>query len=87
MRKGWESNALDSQRHGVASAQAQRGNASLLAQPLQRVQQRSQNARSAGADGVTDGHRAALHVDLRRIEPQVAIHGQRLHAEGLVQLK
>ena len=36
---------------------------------------------------MTDGHRAALHVDLRGIEAQVAIHSECLHTEGLVQLE
>src|SRR5512141_1426360 len=40
--------------------------------------------RARGADRVAQGHRAAVRVHLRRIEPEVAGHAHRLHREGFV---
>ncbi len=51
------------------------------------MEQRDEHTRAAGADGMPDGDRAAMDVDLRRIEAEFAIDGQRLHAESLVQFE
>ena len=59
----------------------------VLAVALHRIEQRHQHARAAGADGMAEGDGAAMHIHRRRIEAQFAIHGQCLHAEGLVQFE
>src|SRR5579863_6299105 len=71
----------------IAAAEAQRGNASRLTALCQRVQQLDQHRRAAGADGVAQGHRAAVDIDPVGIEAKFAIHSQSLHAKCFVQLE
>mgnify|MGYP007082310596 CR=1 FL=1 len=54
--------ALDRQRHAHAAADAQRSNALLGVASLHFVQQGHKDAATRGADGVTDGDRAAVDV-------------------------
>ena len=53
---------------------------------LQRVHQRRQDACAAGADRMSQRDRAAVDVDFRGIELELADDGQRLRGEGFVQL-
>ena len=85
--EGAQSNALDGQRHGIAATQAESRDAFGCAALRHRIKQRHQHARAAGADGVADGHRSAMHVHFGGIQAQFAIHSQCLHAERLVQLE
>ena len=78
--------ALHRQRHGVAAAQAERGEAGLLAALLQRVEQRDQHARARGADRVPERDRAAVDVDAVPVPAERVAVGQRLRRERLVGL-
>ena len=49
---------------------------------LQRVEQRGQDARAAGADGMAEGHRAAVDVDLGGVEPELAADGDACTAKA-----
>ena len=53
----------------------------------QRVHQRRQDARAARADRMAERDGAAVHVDLRRVEAELADDGQRLRSERFVQLE
>lgn len=65
--KGWWtrvfSGQFDSQRRGFTTADAQAGYASLGASLAQSAQQRHDNARARGADGVAERASTAMHVD------------------------
>jgi len=50
----------------------------------QRVQQRRQHPRAAGADGVTERDRTAMHIDPIPIPLQLLAIGERLRREGFV---
>src|SRR6202790_917493 len=78
--------ALDGHSDGVASAQAQGGNAALQVSALQFVQQCDQDTSATGADGVADRHRAAVNVNLFGIEPELAGDSDRGYREGFIQL-
>ena len=54
---------------------------------LQRVEQRRQHARAAGADRVAERDGAAVDVHLRRIDAELAQDGHGLHRERFVQLE
>ena len=54
---------------------------------LHRIEQRRQDPRAAGADRVAERDRAAVHVDARRIDPELAHHRDRLDREGFVDLE
>ena len=79
--------SLDGQRHGVAAAQAQRGDAAMHVAALHFVQQRRQNARARCADRVSDAppprrsrslsrDRGAIAA-LRRSRPLRTLHSVR----------
>ena len=52
----------------------------------QRVNQRRGDARAGAADRMPEGDRAAVNVELRAIEAQVALARQHLRGERFVQL-
>ncbi len=58
------SETLHGEGHGVAAAQAEGRDAAPEVAALQFVEQRDQNARAACADGMAEGDRAAVHIDL-----------------------
>src|SRR5512134_1668841 len=60
--------ALHQHRHRLAAADAQRGDAAAIAAILHGVQQRHEDARARGTDGVAEAHRAAAHVHVPRVE-------------------
>ena len=63
---------LDRQCDAVATAQAQGGDTTPGTTPRHRIQQRREDARAAGADGVSESHGAAVHVDASHIETELA---------------
>jgi len=81
------SGSFDSQSNCVAPAEAQRRNPFRLATLLQCMEQRDQYSRPAGANRVSNGYGAAVNIYLCGIEAEVAVYGQRLDAECLVQLE
>src|SRR5262245_37949324 len=56
------SDPLDAHDDGVAAAEAQAREAARLAVPLQRVQERREDAGARAPDRVTEGHGAPVHV-------------------------
>ena len=56
--------AFDGEGYGVAAAEAEGGYAFLCVAALHLVDERDEDARAAGADGVADGDCAAVDVDL-----------------------
>ena len=79
--------ALHGERHAVAAAEAQRRDAAPRVPALHRVEQRRQDPRAARADWMAERDRAAVDVDPRRVDAQLAHDGDRLHREGLVDLE
>src|SRR5690606_34898565 len=72
---------------GLATADAETRDTALAASGAQSVDQRGNDARAGGADGVALGAGTAVDVDLdmRDVEP---VHGQqRDHGEGFVDLE
>src|SRR6056297_614720 len=63
-RTGTVSDRLDTDGHCLAAADAQRGDAAPAAAFAERVQQRDEDARARGADGMAQGAGAAVDVDL-----------------------
>src|SRR5215204_901755 len=52
------------ERHAIAAAEAQRGDAALRVAAFHRVEERGEDAAAARADGVAQRDRAAVDVDL-----------------------
>src|SRR5713101_1240246 len=71
---------------GVAAAEAQCGDAALQVAALQFIEQRDQDARAAGADGMAERHRAAVDVHLFRIELEVPRNGNGSDGESFIEL-
>ena len=61
---------LHSQRHRIPTAQAQSSHAFVDVAMDHRVDQCDQDSGPAGADGMADGYRSAIHVDLIKIEAE-----------------
>ena len=76
---------LDREGDGVAAAETQGGDAPLELAALQFVEKRDQDAGATRADGVADGDCAAVHIDLFRVELQLACDGDGGYSEGFVQ--
>ena len=57
-----------------------------LPQSPQRIEQRRQNARAARANRMAERDGAALNVDPRGVEAELACHRDGLHGERFVQL-
>src|SRR6185437_12875948 len=72
---------LQDQRHPLAAADAHRLQPELLVVPLQRVDQRAGDARAGHPEGVADGDRAAVHVQLVQVDPQVLVGRDDLRGE------
>lgn len=77
--------AFDGQRHCVAAPKAKSGNALSLAVALQGVEQRDQNTRATGADGVADGNRSAVNINPSGVEAKFPVDGQGLNRKCLVE--
>src|SRR5512133_2094649 len=78
--------ALHHERHGLPAADAERGEAALLAEILHRVEQRHEDPRPGGADRVTERDGAAPHVHVLPVEAQELVVRERHHRERLVDL-
>src|SRR6187397_357373 len=77
---------FDAHGDAHAAANAERGESLFGVALLHLVQQRGENARARGSDGMAYGDRAAIDIDLARIEAEVLVHRQGLCGEGLVSL-
>src|SRR5205085_11983693 len=69
-----------------AAADAHRDDAVALLRAAKLLQDRSRAARAGGAVRVADRDRAAVRVELRRIEAELVAAVDDLRREGLVQL-
>ncbi len=79
------SRALDSEGDGIPAAKAESSDAALQVAALQFVQQRDQNARAGSADGMPERNGASIHVNLFRIELQLARNRDGSDGKCLVQ--
>src|SRR3954447_7393633 len=78
--------ALERHRDGSTTAEAERREPVPTVAPLELVEQRRDDAGPARADGVAERDCAAVDIDLRPIEPELAAVGERLGGECLVDL-
>src|SRR5262252_5898084 len=78
--------ALDHQGNALAAADAERGDATLLAGVLHGLEQGNQHPGSRGPDGVAEGRGPAPDVHLRRVQLEDLVVGDGHHREGLVDL-
>src|SRR3990172_11741206 len=81
-----DSDALEGHGHGATTTEAEGGEAMTASARGEFVEQGGHDARAAGADGVSQGDRAAVDVHLRPVEAELAAVGQHLGGEGLVDL-
>src|SRR3989304_896663 len=81
-----DSDALEGHGHGATTTEAEGGEAVAAPAPPQLGGRGGHDARAAGADGVSQGDRAAVDVHLRPVEAELAAVGQHLGGEGLVDL-
>src|SRR6266550_2951868 len=72
------SDPLEGRRDRAAAAEAQGGEAVAALAAAKLVQQGRDDPGARGADGVTQGDRAAVHVDLVPVEAELAAVGERL---------
>src|SRR6516165_6308065 len=77
---------LDRERHRFTAADAQRGDPASPTAAAQRMDQGGENARAGRPDRVTEGAGAAVHVDPRMIDVDVAHRRHGDDGEGLVDL-
>src|SRR6266704_351529 len=77
--------ALDGEGDGVATAEAEGCDAALQVAALQFVEQGDEDARPTRADGMAEGDGAAVHVDLFRIEFELARDGNRGDGKGFIE--
>src|SRR5690349_16676721 len=80
-----KSDSLDGEGDGVAAAEAEGGDAALEVAALEFIKQADEDARSAGADGMAERDRAAVHVGFFGIELELARDGNRGHGKRFVQ--
>src|SRR3972149_2979887 len=67
-----DSDALEGHGHGATTTEAEGGEGMTASAPPQLVEQGGHDARAAGADGVSQGDRAAVDVHLRPVEAELA---------------
>src|SRR5258706_4805980 len=74
--------------HGYshAAADAERRDAVTCLSRAQRIDQRRQHPRAAGADRMTESDRPAVHIHLRGIDAELPAHGDHLRGKRLIQL-
>src|SRR5438874_7834884 len=75
---------FDGERDGVAPAQAERADSAMHVAALHFIQEGHENARARGPDGMSNGNRTAVNIDLGGIKTQFADDGDRLHGECFV---
>src|SRR6267143_3752464 len=71
--------------NGISATEAEGGDAALEIAALQFIQERDEDARAAGADGMAEGHRAAIDVDFFGIEFELPRHSDGRYRESFVQ--
>src|SRR5207245_1183264 len=74
------------QRDRAAAAEAEGGEPAAAAAGAQRVDERDQDAGAAGADRVAERDRAAVDVEAAPVPGELAVVGQHLGGERLVEL-
>src|ERR1700723_3591584 len=77
--------SLDGHGHGISPAEAESRDAAMNIATNHFVDQRDQDTHTAGADGMSDGDSAAIHIHFVGIESEFAHHPDRLHGECFVQ--
>src|SRR6478735_12632250 len=75
---------FDHDRVALAAAAADRGDAEAATAAAKLVDERADDAGAGGADRVTEGDRAAVHVDLLLVDAEHPHRVQRDRGEGLV---
>src|SRR5262245_53597700 len=80
------SGSLDEHGDALPAADARRGNSVTPARTLQLARQREREPHPRRPQRMTDGDGAAVHVELRLIDVELAHAGEHLGAEGLVDL-
>src|SRR5690554_4393845 len=70
------SDPLDGKGHGVAAAEAERGEAVLRVARVHGVDECDEHAGAGGADRVAERDRAAIHVDAVPVPAEFAAVGQ-----------
>ena len=81
-----EASTLDQQSDAHAAADAQRRQASPRISTFHLVQQCGCDAHAGAANRMAQGNRAAVDIQLLRSDLKIAIAGNHLSSEGLVQL-
>src|SRR5215471_2727683 len=75
---------FNANRDAHAAADAHGGDALLRVPLLHLIEQRHQDASAGSADRVTDGDRAAIHIDLAGVPAEPLIDRASLSREGFV---
>src|SRR6185503_4303178 len=78
--------AFDKHRNPLAPADAQRDQAEVLVLALHLVQDLGRDHGAGGSDGMAEGDRATVRVDLLAVEAQILYDRERLGRKRLVQL-
>src|SRR4051812_2048778 len=85
--KRWESaDALEDGSHALATTDAHRLESERLVLELQTVDQRAGDARAGHAERVTDGDRAAVHVEPVDVDAELLVRRDDLRRERLIDL-
>ncbi len=79
--------SLDEHRHGIAAAEAQRGDAEPAAAALECTQQRHQHPRAARSDRMAQCNCAAVDIHAIGRQLELAHAGEHLHGERFVDLE
>ena len=69
----------------ITASQTKSSNTAVNVAPHHFINQGYQDAGSAGSDGMSDGDRTAIHVDLNGIETKLSNYPQGLYGEGFVE--
>src|SRR6266853_6558864 len=77
---------FDGEGHGVASAEAEGGDAALEVAALQFIEQRDEDARAARADGMAERDGAAVYVHFFGIEFELPRHGDGGDGKSFIEL-
>ena len=85
---GWDGlDALDGHGDGVATAEAEGGDATGFVGGFHGVEEGDEDARAAGSDGMAEGDGSAMDVDAGGVEVEFADDGEGLDAEGFVEFE
>src|SRR5678816_719912 len=78
------SDLLHGEGNRISATKAECSEAGGLLALIKRGEKGGENPRAAGADGMTQGDRSAVHVDAIPVPAQFTSTRQRLHGEGFV---